>query len=222
MEITTDGAGTVFGGQAPLDRLVVEIMDPGRKTIGSTSLAELGVQADAAIQEVHPAAHVTACALFPYLWQGSTVDTGVYIKWFAPQVGMDARSLAARLPSRRGDGAAGQSQPRKGQTDRGAKNAQQRRLRAFRQSLVRAVVPSHQAFLDTLCRQQQPQQQQMEAQPSSHSALNAIKQPPQLQASEGLQHGPKVSGELQQPNSPAGKQMLIRKSSLCNQLWLNR
>ncbi len=52
MEINTDGAGTVFGGQARKDRLIVEIMDPGRKTIGSTSLAEMGVDADAAIQEV--------------------------------------------------------------------------------------------------------------------------------------------------------------------------
>ncbi|KAL3163301.1 hypothetical protein ABBQ32_009693 [Trebouxia sp. C0010 RCD-2024] len=176
MEITTDGAGTVFGGQAPQDRLVVEIMDPGRKTIGSTSLAELGVQADAAIQEV----------------------------------GMDARSLAARLPSRRHDGAAGQSQPRKGQTDRGAKNAQQRRLRAFRQSLVRAVVPSHQAFLHTLCRQQ-PQQQQIEAQPSPYSAVNEIMQPQQPQDSEELLHGPKVSGESQQPKSPAGSWRIERK-----------
>lgn len=67
MEITTDGAGTVFGGQAPQDRLVVEIMDPGRKTIGSTSLAELGVQADAAIQEVHPTTHGNLCAVAPYL-----------------------------------------------------------------------------------------------------------------------------------------------------------
>ena len=67
MEITTDGAGTVFGGQAPQDRLVVEIMDPGRKTIGSTSLAELGVQEDAAVQEVCqcPAAHVSACESSP-------------------------------------------------------------------------------------------------------------------------------------------------------------
>ncbi|KAA6422290.1 MAG: hypothetical protein FRX49_07760 [Trebouxia sp. A1-2] len=52
MEITTDGSGTVFGGQARRDRLIVEIMDPGRKTIGSTSLAEMGVDEDAAIQEV--------------------------------------------------------------------------------------------------------------------------------------------------------------------------
>ena len=52
MQISTDGAGTVFGGQARQDRLVVEIMDPGRKTIGSTSLAEMGVDEDAAIQEV--------------------------------------------------------------------------------------------------------------------------------------------------------------------------
>ena len=52
MEITTDGAGTVFGGQARQDRLVVEIMDPGRKTIGSTSLAEMGVDENAKIQEV--------------------------------------------------------------------------------------------------------------------------------------------------------------------------
>lgn len=52
MEIATDGAGTVFGGQARQERLVVEIMDPGRKTIGSTSLAEMGVNEDAAIQEV--------------------------------------------------------------------------------------------------------------------------------------------------------------------------
>ena len=78
------------------------------------------------------------------------------------QVGMDARSLAARLPSRRHDGAAGQSGGRKGQTDQGAKNAQQRRARAFRQSLVRAVVPCHQAFLDSL--RQQPQQEQQHPQ----------------------------------------------------------
>lgn len=52
MAITTDGAGTVFGGQPPQDRLVVEIMDPGRRTIDSTSLSEMGVQEDAAIQEV--------------------------------------------------------------------------------------------------------------------------------------------------------------------------
>ena len=52
MEIGTDGAGTVFGGQPRQDRLVVEIMDPGRKTIGSTSLAEMGVNEDAALQEV--------------------------------------------------------------------------------------------------------------------------------------------------------------------------
>lgn len=54
MEIATDGAGTVFGGQARQDRLVVEIMDPGRKTIGSTSLAEMGVDENAKIQEVQP------------------------------------------------------------------------------------------------------------------------------------------------------------------------
>ena len=60
------------------------------------------------------------------------------------QVGMDARSLAEQ-----GGG-------RKGQTDRGAKNAQQRRLRAFRQALVRAVVPSHTAFLRQMQLQQQP------------------------------------------------------------------
>lgn len=84
------------------------------------------------------------------------------------QVGLDARSLAARLPSRRHDGAAGQSEGRKGQTDRGAKNAQQRRVRAFRQSLVRAVVPSHQAFLDGLRQQQQAQQQQQEQQHQQH------------------------------------------------------
>ena len=90
---------------------------------------------------------------------------------------MDARSLAARLPSRRHDGAAGQSEPRKGQTDRGAKNAQQRRMRAFRQSLVRAVVPSHQAFLHGLHQQQQQQhkeprsrQQQEEDQQSGGQA----------------------------------------------------
>jgi len=52
MEISTDGSGTVFGGQTRRDRLIVEIMDPGRKTIGSTSLAEMGVDEDAAIQEV--------------------------------------------------------------------------------------------------------------------------------------------------------------------------
>ena len=51
MEIATDGAGTVFGGQARQDRLVVEIMDPGRRTIGSTSLAEMGVDENAKIQE---------------------------------------------------------------------------------------------------------------------------------------------------------------------------
>ena len=55
MYISTDGAGTVFGGQTRADRLVVEIMDPGRKTIGSTSLAEMGVDEDAAVQEVTPA-----------------------------------------------------------------------------------------------------------------------------------------------------------------------
>ena len=54
MQIDTDGSGTVFGGQAKKDRLVVEIMDPGRKTIGSTSLAQMGVDEDAAIQEVLP------------------------------------------------------------------------------------------------------------------------------------------------------------------------
>ena len=53
MHISPDGAGTVFGGQSKSDRLVVEIMDPGRKTIGSTSLAEMGVDEDAAVQEVH-------------------------------------------------------------------------------------------------------------------------------------------------------------------------
>ncbi len=78
---------------------------------------------------------------------------------------MDARSLAARLPSR---GPAG-SQGRKGQTDQGAKNAQQRRLRAFRQALIRAVEPSHQAFLQELQQQQalqqRPQQQQQQQQP---------------------------------------------------------
>ena len=83
------------------------------------------------------------------------------------QVGMDARSLAARLPSRRGG--TDQMGGRKGQTDRGAKNAQQRRLRAFRQALVRAVVPSHTAFL----RQLQKGQQQLagvEAGPSTDAA----------------------------------------------------
>jgi len=52
MEITTDGSGTVFVGQTRRERLIVEIMDPGRKTIGSTSLAEMGVDEDAAVQEV--------------------------------------------------------------------------------------------------------------------------------------------------------------------------
>lgn len=64
MEIATDGAGTVFGGQAPQARLVVEIMDPGRKTIGSTSLAELGVQEDAAVQEVHCSSCHDLCLVF--------------------------------------------------------------------------------------------------------------------------------------------------------------
>ena len=54
MHISTDGAGTVFGGQTRADRLVVEIMDPGKKAIGSTSLAEMGVDEDAAVQEVQP------------------------------------------------------------------------------------------------------------------------------------------------------------------------
>lgn len=130
---------------------------------------------------------------------------------------MDARSLAARLPSRRRDGAAGQSEPRKGQTDRGAKNAQQRRLRAFRQSLVRAVVPSHQAFLDTLRRPQQQQQQQLQqqvgVQPQAQSALSETlqqcMQPHQLQDSEESHHRQPASGELQQEKAPAGKQLLI-------------
>ena len=101
---------------------------------------------------------------------------------------MDARSLAARLPSRRHDGAAGQSGPgRKGQTDRGAKNAQQRRARAFRQSLVRAVVPSHQAFLDGLRQQQQPQQgQQEQPQPQQQQ------QQQQQQQSQAVQQLPAV------------------------------
>lgn len=90
---------------------------------------------------------------------------------------MDARSLAARLPSR---GPAG-SQGRKGQTDQGAKNAQQRRLRAFRQALIRAVEPSHQAFLRELQQQQPLQQQQQQQQPQQSSQQQLKQQQPQEQ-----------------------------------------
>ena len=132
------------------------------------------------------------------------------------QVGMDARSLAARLPSRRHDGAAGQSEARKGQTDRGAKNAQQRRLRAFRQSLVRAVVPSHQAFLNKLRQDQQQQQQQQQCQQLPQSALCDVPQPRpmrQQRGCEGLQRGRKASGELGQQKAPAGEQGLNSKKA---------
>ena len=107
------------------------------------------------------------------------------------QVGMDARSLAARLPSRRCDGAAGQSEGRKGQTDRGAKNAQQRRVRAFRQSLVRAVVPSHQAFLDSLKQQQQQQQQEQEHQFQTAQLLPAVRSSPRTLRQTGKASGAK-------------------------------
>ena len=43
MEINTDGGGTVFQGQSRKDRLIVEIMDPYRKTTGVNSMAEMGV-----------------------------------------------------------------------------------------------------------------------------------------------------------------------------------
>ncbi|KAL0027014.1 hypothetical protein WJX79_008750 [Trebouxia sp. C0005] len=176
MEITTDGSGTVFGGQARRDRLIVEIMDPGRKTIGSTSLAEMGVDEDAAIQEV----------------------------------GMDARSLAARLPSRGPVGSGG----RKGQTDKGAKNAQQRRLRAFRQALVRAVEPSHQAFLRELqhqqCLQQQPQQQseqslqqqqqQPQRQQQQHQRPDGVSISPQPAAGASVAAAPMASAAEQHPS----------------------
>ena len=100
------------------------------------------------------------------------------------QVGMDARSLAARLPSR----GPADSQGRKGQTDKGAKNAQQRRLRAFRQALIRAVEPSHQAFLREL-QQQQPSQQQPEQ--SFQQQQQPQQQPPpqQPQQQQQIKHG---------------------------------
>ena len=43
MEINTDGGGTVFQGQSRKDRMIVEIMDPYRKTKGTNSIAEMGV-----------------------------------------------------------------------------------------------------------------------------------------------------------------------------------
>ncbi len=101
---------------------------------------------------------------------------------------MDARSLAARLPSRDPAG----SQGRKGQTDKGAKNAQQRRLRAFRQALIRAVEPSHQAFLRELQQQQtlqqQPQQQQPE-QSLQQQQPQQQQQQQQLQQQQQIKHG---------------------------------
>lgn len=70
---------------------------------------------------------------------------------------MNARSLSARLPTRK-DAEGKPLKGRAGQTDRGAQNAQQRRQKAFRQSLVKAVMPAHQAFLDLLKQQQQHHQ----------------------------------------------------------------
>lgn len=54
MEIATDGGGTVFQGQSRTDRLVVEIMDPYRKSSGANSIAEMGVDVaeDGAMHEV--------------------------------------------------------------------------------------------------------------------------------------------------------------------------
>lgn len=113
----------------------------------------------------------------------------------AVQVGMDARSLAARLPSR---GPAGSEGGRKGQTDQGAKNAQQRRLRAFRQALVRAVEPSHQAFLLEL--RQQHSQQHVQQQPliSQQQLQQHMQQQPLVeQQHQHVQQQPLV--EQQQP-----------------------
>lgn len=74
---------------------------------------------------------------------------------------MNARSFSARLPTRK-DAEGKPLKGRPGQTDRGAQNAQHRRQKAFRQSLVKAVIPAHQAFM--LMLQQQQQQQQLQEQ----------------------------------------------------------
>lgn len=54
MEINTDGGGTVFQGQSRKDRLIVEIMDPYRKTTGVNSMAEMGIDVadDGTLHEV--------------------------------------------------------------------------------------------------------------------------------------------------------------------------
>lgn len=41
LEIATDGSGTVFHEHSWADRLIVEITDPGRRPVSTTSVAEL-------------------------------------------------------------------------------------------------------------------------------------------------------------------------------------
>lgn len=93
------------------------------------------------------------------------------------QAGMNARSLSARLPTRK-DAEGKPLKGRPGQTDRGAQNAQHRRQKEFRQSLVKAVIPAHQAFMLMLQQQQQLQEQQRQQQQQQPvSAIAAGQQP---------------------------------------------
>lgn len=42
MHVATDGSGTVFEGQSHADRFIIEVVDPGKRTVtATTSVAEL-------------------------------------------------------------------------------------------------------------------------------------------------------------------------------------